>query len=77
MRMPVTIALFDQIEEQRVRGGEDRGIFHPQPDEIVDVEESPVVDLVERGAPVRQAIRLRVEQRVQAIEAGRVAAPRR
>jgi glucokinase len=46
-------------------------IFHPQPDEVVDVEEPAVIDLFGRYAPMGQAVRLSFEQLVQAIEEAR------
>ncbi len=56
----------EQREQAAVRRGEHLGVFHAQTGELVDVEESAVVDLVRGGAPVGEAIRLRLEQRVQA-----------
>ena len=44
-------------------------ILHAKPRKIVDVEETPVIDLVERGAPVREAVGLYFEQGVEMIEA--------
>ena len=41
--------------------------------EVVDVEEAAVVDLVERGSPVRETIGLCLEELVKAVEARRVA----
>ena len=65
-------ALGDEPEQQSVRRREHLGILHPQAGESVDVEEPPVVDLVEGGTPVRQAVGLAFEQAVQAVEAVRV-----
>ena len=44
-------------------------ILDPQAGQRVDVEESPVVDLVQRRPPVRETIRLHFEQLVQVVEA--------
>ena len=60
----------DELGHERVGGVEHPGILHPQGDELVDVEESPVVDLVERRAPVREPIGLVLEQLVEQVEAG-------
>ena len=43
---------------------------------VIDVEEAPVVDLVGGHAPVRQAARLRLEQRVQRVDARRASPAR-
>ena len=66
-------AALDQLEGEPVRAVEHARLVHAQRREVVDVEEAPVVDLVDRYAPVRQSIRLRVEQRVESIEAARIA----
>jgi hypothetical protein len=51
---------------------EHRRIFHPQRRQLVDVEEPPVVDLFRRDAPVREPVRLGVEQRIETIERARL-----
>src|SRR5687768_9077905 len=38
---------------------------------VIDVEEAPVIDLVRRNAPERQAVRLIVEETFEVVEAGR------
>ena len=63
------LAVGEQGLQELVRVREDRGILDPQPGQRVDVEEPPVVDLVEGRAPVGQAIRLHFQQLVQRIEA--------
>ena len=52
---------------------EDRRFLHTESDELVDVEESPVIDFVRGRTPVREAIRLALEQFVQHVIAGRAA----
>ena len=61
--------LREQLEDQAMGGLEHRLVLHAQRGELVDIEEAAVVDLVGRDAPVRQAIRLRLEQLVQRVEA--------
>ena len=63
----------EELPEKLVRRLEYLRPLDVQPGQRVHVEEPPVVDLVRRGAPVRQPIRLRLEQLVQGIEARRVA----
>jgi hypothetical protein len=63
------VALCHQVQEQCMGGGEHARILHAQTREIVDVEETPVVDLVEGRPPVGQPIRLQVQQLVQTVEA--------
>ena len=55
--------------EQLVRRLEDLRVLDAQAGERVDVEEAPVVDLVRRRAPVREAVGLRLEQLVEPVEA--------
>ena len=62
-----------ELEQVSVRGLEHGVVFHPQGGEIVDVEKAPIVDLVGSHPPVRNAIRLRLEQGVQRVEAARLA----
>jgi hypothetical protein len=64
---------FDQLQQQRVGIGKDARIFHAQAGEIVDVEKAPVIDLIERRPPVREAIGLHLEQTMQQIEAAAIA----
>ena len=66
---PGDFAFGDEPQDLLVRGVEDTRIFHPDGAEVVDVEKAPIVDLIEGGFPVRDAIRLTIEQVVQAIEA--------
>jgi hypothetical protein len=42
--------------------------FYPQPGEVVDVEESPVVDLLGGDPPEREPVRLIVQQPFEPIE---------
>ena len=52
------LALADQAEGELVAGGEDLGALHPDGGQMVDVEETAVVDLVAGHAPVGQPVRL-------------------
>ncbi len=63
------LAVGEKGLQELVRVREDRGILDSQPGKRVDVEEPPVVDLVEGRAPIGQAIRLHFQQLVQRIEA--------
>ncbi len=63
--------LRDEPQDQPVGGVEDTGILHPEAAQLVDVEEAPIVDLVKRRPPVRKAVRLHFEQRMQPVEARR------
>ena len=66
--------LAQQARQQLVNRLEHRRVFDAQAGQRVDVEEAAVVDLVRRGPPVRQPVRLLLEQLVQRVE--RVAAAR-
>ena len=59
----------DQLFQERVRRGKHLRVFDPQAGQLIHVEESAVVDLVRRRAPVRQAVGLRLEELVQDVEA--------
>ena len=65
-------AALDEREDEAVHLVEDRRIFHAQRRQLVHVEEPAVVDLLGRHAPVREAIRLRVQQAVERVEAPRL-----
>ena len=65
----VHLAAGEQGLQELVGVREDRGILDPQPGQRVDVEEAPVVDLVEGRAPVGETIRLHLQQHVQLVEA--------
>ncbi len=65
----VDLALGDQLQEQAVRGLEDRLVLDAQRRQIVDIEEAAVVDILGRDAPGGEVIGLQVEQLVQRIEA--------
>jgi hypothetical protein len=52
---------------------EDLRSLDPDRRQLVDVEKAPVVDLLGGHPPERQAVGLSVEQRVEVIEAGRLA----
>ena len=66
-------AALHQLEDEAVHLVEHRRVFHAQRRELVDVEEAPVVDLLRRDAPVREPVRLLVEQPIERIEAARLA----
>src|SRR5690606_34464009 len=59
------LPVLDQLQDQPVRRLENLGIFHAQRRQFVDVEKAAIVDLVGCNTPVREAIRLRLEQLVQ------------
>ena len=62
----------EQLPDQAVGSGEDLGILHAQANQVIHIEEAPVVDLLGRGPPGCQPVGLRVEQKVQAVEAVRI-----
>jgi hypothetical protein len=63
----------DQVEHEAMHFVEHRRIFHPQRRELVHVEETTVIDLFRRDAPVREPVRLRVQQAIERVEAARLA----
>jgi len=65
-------AALDQLEDEPVRAVEHCGLVHPQRCKVVDVEEAPVVDFIDRHAPVRQSIRLCIQQGIERVEAARL-----
>ena len=56
-----------------VRRRENLRVLHAQPGQIVDVEKSPVIDLLARYAPERESVGCVLQQTVQAIETPRIA----
>ena len=58
-------AVGDPAEHPRMRGGEHERVLDAHADQIVDLEEAPVVQVVAGASPVHQAIGLRIEQRLQ------------
>ena len=66
----VDLAVANQLPEEPMGRVEHLLVLDAQSRERVDVEEAPVVDLVRRRPPVRQAVGLRLEQLVQPVEAG-------
>ena len=72
MRNPEIKPSARSLSHQLVRRRKDARILHAQPDQIVDVEEAPVIDLLARHAPERQPVRLLLQQLVQRIEAPRI-----
>ena len=59
----------DQAQEEGVRRGEDLGHFLAHGGQLVDGEEAAVVDLLARRAERGEAVRLRVQQPVERVEA--------
>ncbi len=59
---PVDRSLAEETKHELVRRGEHLRILHAKRGEVVDVEEAAVVDLVERGSPVRETIGLCLEE---------------
>ena len=49
-------AFGDELQDLLVRGVEHTRVFHPDGAQVVDVEKAPIVDLIESGFPVRDAI---------------------
>jgi len=65
-------ATLQQRERVGVCALEHRRHFHPDRRQLVDVEEAPIVDFLSGYPPVRKAIGLVVEQRVEGVEAARI-----
>src|SRR5438067_7401853 len=63
----------DQFKEELMGRIEHFRQFHPDRREIVHVEETPIVDLLCGDAPESEPIGLIVEERVERVEAARVA----
>ena len=58
-------AVLDQAQDEPVRGGEDAIILDSDAGQVVDCEETPVVDLLARRSPVGEPVGLRLEQRME------------
>ena len=67
---PVERAVREPCQHEPVRVSKDVLVLDPQPDQAVDVEESPVAEVARRRAPVRETEVLALEQRVQQVDAG-------
>ena len=63
----------DQLEEQPMRLVKNLRQLHPDGREIVHVEKAPVIDLLRRDPPEREAIRLIAEECIERIETARIA----
>ena len=63
-------AFLQELEHEAVRFLEHVRILHPDGRQLVDVEKAPVVDLLGRHSPVRQAVGLLAKQRVEQVEGG-------
>ncbi len=61
-------AIAEESPDELVRLGKDPRVLHAQAHQVVDVEESPVVDLLRGDAPERQPVSLRFQQTVQPVE---------
>src|SRR6266567_7847390 len=66
---PSDFALADQAKNQLVARREDLGALHPDGGQIIDVEESAIVDLVPGHPPVGESVGLPGEESIQVIEA--------
>ena len=73
MRSPVIDALAQELECLLVHRLEHVGFLDADGRQIVDVEEAAVIDLLGRDAPVAEAVGLIGEERLEAVEAARVA----
>ena len=60
-----------QTEDQPVRLSEDRFLFGPDGGQFIDVEKSPIIDLLRRHTPGREPVTLFVQQSVEFVEACR------
>ena len=70
---PVHLALAQQTQDQPVGGGKHFKFFHAQRGQLVDIEETPVVDLFRGYTPVTETIDLGLQQSVQQIKTLRLA----
>ena len=61
----VNLAFGRKRQHEAVRRVEDFVIFHAQRSEVVDVEETTVVDLIRSDAPEGEPVGLRFEQGMQ------------
>ena len=68
------LAFGQQPEHQLMGRLEHLGAIHANGGQVVHIEKAPVVDLLGRDAPVAQAVGLPLDQRIQHVEAARVAA---
>ena len=68
-------AFFDESQHQLVNCREHFGLFHADRSQAIDVEETPIVDLVGGHAPVAEPIRLVGQQRLEPVEAAGLVAP--
>ena len=69
----VTAPLADQLEEQPMRRVENLRQFHPDRGEIVDVEETPVIDFLRRHPPESEPVGLIVQELIERVETARIA----
>src|SRR5579872_1108018 len=64
--------LRQQPAQRLMRSGKHVRILHAQAYQIVHIEEAAIVDLFSRDSPVRQAIDLQLEEKMEKIEAARI-----
>ena len=63
----------DQLEDLGVGGFEHGRAFDPQAPQFIDVEETPPIDVIGRGAPAGQTVALLFQQLMQTGEAAGLA----
>ena len=63
----------NELQWETVNFLEHRRVFHAERRELIDVEEPAIVDFLRGHSPVREAIRLLVEQSIEIVEASRLA----
>src|SRR5487761_437651 len=61
-------AFFDEAKDGRVPGLKNFGILDSNTHQFVDIEEAPVIDLLGGLPPVSEAVSLRREQHIEAVE---------
>src|SRR5579872_3415306 len=62
---PLDLPLADQFKDERMDGGKHFGIFHADCHQLINVEETAVIDLVGGDSPVTQTVRLPAQQLLQ------------
>ncbi len=66
---PLDLPLVHQPQNQPMRLLEDVGVLHADGRQLVDVEESAIIDLVRRHAPIGQTVGLFREQLIEQVKA--------
>ena len=72
---PLHVAALDQFAHQPVRPLEHFRQLHPQAGKLIDIEETPIVDLLGGDAPIGDAVCLGLEKAMQTWEALRLPLP--